>query len=335
MTASAAPLPTSPPFAGDDAAVIARAAAIGERLRSELAKAIVGQRVVIDHLLIGLLAGGHALLVGVPGLAKTLMVSSLSKALDLRFRRLQFTPDLMPADITGVELIEEDEHGRRQFVFRQGPLFANVILADEINRSPPKTQSALLEAMQERSVTVAGRTYPLEAPFFVLATQNPVEQEGTYPLPEAQLDRFMFCLEVGYPSHAEAIAILEGTTGASGAEIVPVVGGAELVAMQQALRRVPVATKVLEHAVRLVERSRPGPGAPAKITKYVRWGAGPRASQHLVQAAKVRAALAGRFHVDIADLDALLAPVLRHRLLLTYHAEADGVKADDLLAELR
>ncbi len=325
---------TSVPLADQDAALIGKARDLGQRLRSEVAKQVVGQRAVIDHLLISLLSGGHALLVGVPGLAKTLMVSSLAKALDLQFKRIQFTPDLMPADITGTDLIEEDQHGRRQFVFRQGPLFANLILADEINRTPPKTQSALLEAMQERSVTVAGKTYPLTEPFFVLATQNPVEQEGTYPLPEAQLDRFQFCLNVGYPSHDEAVGILETTTGSGTTPITPVATGADLVQLQQVMRKIPAARAVLDHAVKLVEATRPGPQANAKIAKYVRWGAGPRASQHLVLAGKVRAALNGRFHVDRDDIDALLAPVLRHRLLLTYHAEADGVTADALLKQL-
>jgi MoxR-like ATPase len=330
---SAATSPVAP--ADADAAEIGRLGEISAGLRREVAKAIVGQEQTIEHLLISLMAGGHCLLVGVPGLAKTLMVSTLARCLDLSFRRIQFTPDLMPADITGVDIIEEDPQGRRQFVFRQGPLFANIILADEINRTPPKTQSALLEAMQERSVTVAGRTYTLAQPFFVLATQNPVEQEGTYPLPEAQLDRFLFCLNVTYPSHAEAVQILQATTTGAVADLKAVVTGEQLIRLQQAIRRIPAAQTVLDHAVSLVERTRPGPQAPARIQRYVRYGAGPRGSQALVVAAKVRAALRGRFHVERDDIDALVDPVLRHRVLLNYHAEADGIKPEDLLGDLR
>jgi MoxR-like ATPase len=308
---------------------------LGE-LRDALAQAVVGQREVVEQLLIGLLAGGHCLLEGAPGLGKTLLVRSLGQALDLRFRRVQFTPDLMPSDILGTELLEEDHGtGRRAFRFQQGPVFTNLLLADELNRTPPKTQAALLEAMQEHTVSYAGTTHALPAPFFVLATQNPIEQAGTYPLPEAQLDRFLLHVRVDYPSEAEERDILLQTTGTRTGTVPRVMDGATILAAQALVREVHVGADLLDWINRLVRASRPrDPGAPAEVRKYVRWGAGPRAGQSLVLAAKARALLHGRFAATREDVRALAAPVMRHRLLLSFAAEAEQVAADDVVAAL-
>jgi MoxR-like ATPase len=306
------------------------------RLKSQVAQRIVGQEEVVDGILTAILAGGHALLIGVPGLAKTLMVQTVSEALDLSFNRVQFTPDLMPSDITGTEIIEEDlSSGRRAFRFVQGPIFANVVLADEINRTPPKTQAALLQAMQEHQVTAAGTTYPLPDPFFVLATQNPIEQEGTYPLPEAQLDRFMLELRVSYPSKQEEEAIVEQTTGTSRSALHPVLDAASVLAMQSLVRRIPVSRGLIRSAVTLARMTRPGDvDAPAFIKEYVEWGAGPRASQYLVLGAKARAAIAGRPLADLEDVRSVAASVLRHRLVTNFAAEAADRTSDDLVKEL-
>jgi MoxR-like ATPase len=282
--------------------------------------------------LASILAGGHALLIGVPGLAKTLLVRTIAEALDLHFSRVQFTPDLMPGDITGTEILEEAD-GRRAFTFARGPIFANIVLADEINRAPPKTQAALLQAMQEHAVTSGGTTHALHEPFFVLATQNPIEQEGTYPLPEAQLDRFMFALNVGYPSREEEERIVMGTTGVEEGPVSRVLGGADLIALQALVRRLPVAPSVVSHSVSLARRTRPNdPDASPDVKKYVSWGAGPRASQYLVLGAKARAAMDGRPYPDIADVNAVALPVLRHRVVLNFQGEADGVDVERLVA---
>ncbi|HEY8259364.1 MAG TPA: MoxR family ATPase [Gemmatimonadales bacterium] len=306
------------------------------RLKAQVARRIVGQDEVIEGILTSILAGGHALLIGVPGLAKTLMVSTISEALDLSFNRIQFTPDLMPTDITGTEIIEEDlTTGRRAFRFVQGPIFANVVLADEINRTPPKTQAALLQAMQEHEVTAGGTTYHLPDPFFVLATQNPIEQEGTYPLPEAQLDRFMLELRVGYPSRAEEEAIVEQTTGAARGALQPVLDAQSVLAMQALVRRIPVSRGLIRAAVTLARMTRPpDPQAPAFIKEYVDWGAGPRASQYLVLGAKARAAIAGRPMADLDDVKSVAPAVLRHRMVTNFAAEAADRSADDLVREL-
>ena len=308
---------------------------LGE-LRDALAQAVVGQREVVEQLLIGLLAGGHCLLEGAPGLGKTLLVRSLGQALDLRFRRVQFTPDLMPSDVLGTELLEEDHGtGRRAFRFQQGPVFTNLLLADELNRTPPKTQAALLEEMQEHTVSYAGTTHALPAPFFVLATQNPIEQAGTYPLPEAQLDRFLLHVRVDYPSEAEERDILLQTTGTRTGTVPRVMDGAAILAAQALVREVHVGSDLLDWINRLVRASRPrDPGAPDEVRKYVRWGAGPRAGQSLVLAAKARALLHGRFAATREDVRALAAPVMRHRLLLSFAAEAEQVAADDVVAAL-
>ena len=307
-------------------------------IRREVACCIHGQQAVVETLLTAVFAGGHALLVGVPGLAKTLIVRSLAQALALSFSRIQFTPDLMPSDITGTDILQEDEQGRRHLEFVRGPVFAQVVLADEINRAPPKTQSALLEAMQEHRVTAAGRTYPLPEPFFVLATQNPIEQEGTYPLPEAQLDRFMVFVQVEYPSAAEELAMARHTTGAAATVAQPVPSAADIRRLQEAVRRLPVPEHLLDYAVRLVRASRPGPTAPAWVRETLAWGAGPRALQHLILAAKARAALAGSYMVRLEDLRLAAPEVLAHRLLLTFQAESAGLsgrsQALRLLAEV-
>ncbi len=305
-------------------------------MRKEIGKVIVGQEQTINEMLISLLARGHCLLVGVPGLAKTLLISTLSQVLDLKFSRIQFTPDLMPSDITGMEIAEEDRAtGRRTFKFVRGPVFANIVLADEINRTPPKTQAALLQAMQEHEVSAAGETYTLEEPFFVLATQNPIEQEGTYPLPEAQLDRFMFNLWVDYPSFEEEQLIVKTTTSAAVSEVKKVLSGQQIIELQGLVRRVPVADNVIEYAVKLVRRTRPAsPDSPQFIKDYVSWGCGPRASQYLILGAKTRAALDGRPTPEIEDVRAVALPVLRHRLVLSFNAEADGVKVQDLVGRL-
>ena len=314
-----------------------------EKLRSaytqiagEIGKVIVGQQEIVDQLLIALLCGGHGLLVGVPGLAKTLLISTLSRALNLTFSRIQFTPDLMPSDITGTEVLEEDHAtGHKAFRFVKGPLFANIILADEINRTPPKTQAALLQAMQEHEVTAGGETFRLEEPFFVLATQNPIEQEGTYPLPEAQLDRFIFNLWIDYPSEEEEKQIVRATTGTQTVQIDPVLDAPQIVNLQQLIRKVPVADYVIDYAVGLVRKTRPeGNGAPAYISEMVSWGAGPRASQSLILGAKARAVLEGRYAASVDDVQFVATPVLRHRLVTSFNAEAEGVTAVDLIQRL-
>jgi len=304
-----------------------------KELSRQIAQRIVGQTQVVDDLVAALLAGGHVMLVGVPGLAKTLLVQTVAEALDLSFSRVQFTPDLMPSDITGTELMEEESGtGRRAFRFAPGPIFANLVLADEINRAPPKTQAALLQAMQERTVTVAGQTYELPKPFFVLATQNPVEQEGTYPLPEAQLDRFMYELNMGYPSREEEEQIVHTTTGATQGQVKAVLGGSSLIELQQLVRRLPASPTLVSYAVRVVRGTRPdNPEASAKVKKYVSFGAGPRASQYLVLGAKARAAMDGRAMPDIDDIRSVANAVLRHRLVVNFQAEADGVPREDLI----
>jgi len=302
----------------------------------EVSKVIVGQRQVIDELLISLLARGHCLLVGVPGLAKTLLISTLARVLQLKFSRIQFTPDLMPSDITGTEIIEEDMGtGRKSFKFVRGPVFANIVLADEINRTPPKTQAALLQAMQEHEVTAAGETFKLEEPFFVLATQNPIEQEGTYPLPEAQLDRFMFNLWVNYPSLEEEKQIVKTTTGGREASLKIVLDASRIVQLQKLVREVPVADNVVDFAVNLTRQTRPNEnGAPQFIKDWISWGAGPRASQYLVLGAKTRAILDGRPTPDIDDVRAVATPVLRHRLVPNFNADAEGVDAVKIVERL-
>jgi MoxR-like ATPase len=304
-------------------------------LRSEIAKVIVGQDQVIDELLIALFSGGHCLLVGVPGLAKTLLISTVSEALDLRFSRIQFTPDLMPSDITGTDILEEDHAtGKRAFRFIKGPIFGNIILADEINRTPPKTQAALLQAMQEKKVTAGGETFTLDLPFFVLATQNPIEQEGTYPLPEAQLDRFMFNIKVDYPSLEEELQVVDMTTQTLVGDPQKVLDGPQILAFQQLVRRVPAASHVVEYAVRLARATRPGSDDGTSIHEFVAWGAGPRAGQHLVLGAKARAALQGRPTPGIEDVKAVAHAVLRHRIVTNFSAEAEGISADQLVDRL-
>jgi len=299
----------------------------------QISRRIVGQQEIVDQLVAALLSGGHVLLVGVPGLAKTLLVRTVAQALDLSFSRVQFTPDLMPGDITGTELLEEDHtSGRRLFKFVTGPVFANVVLADEINRAPPKTQAALLQAMQEHAVTAAGQTHALPEPFFVLATQNPIEQEGTYPLPEAQLDRFMMQLRVGYPSRDEEERIVTETTGDTDVTIEPTLNAAQLAELQRLVRRLPAPPTIVKHAVRLARATRPGDeAASAAVKKYVSWGAGPRASQYLVLGAKALAAMDGRAVPDLDDVNAMAVPVLGHRVVLNFQAEAEGVTPDSLL----
>ena len=310
--------------------------AAAARLRAEVGRRIVGQRDVIDELLMAVLAGGHALLVGVPGLAKTLMIRSLAEAMRLEFRRIQFTPDLVPSDITGTEILEQDSAtGRREFRFVRGPIFSNIVLADEINRAPPRTQAALLEAMQEHRVTAAGQTMTLSEPFFVLATQNPIEQEGTYPLPEAQLDRFLFDIRVGYPDAADEIDILRGTTGQAAATLEPVISAAETVALQQLTRSVVASDVALEYASHLVRATRPeGAEALDIVKRFVRWGAGPRAGQALILGAKAHALLQGRMAVSAADLKRVAMPVLRHRVLPNYAADAEGVTAERIIGDV-
>ncbi len=307
-----------------------------ESLRKEIAKVIVGQDKIVEQLLIALLARGHCLLVGVPGLAKTLLIRTVAQVLDLSFNRIQFTPDLMPSDITGTEIIEENTAtGSKLFKFIHGPVFANIVLADEINRTPPKTQAALLEAMQEHRVTAAGKTYTLQEPFFVLATQNPIEQEGTYPLPEAQLDRFMFNLWLDYPSMNEEVQIVKNTTSQLAPSLSHVLSGEEISFYQNLVRRVPVADNVVEFAVRLTTRTRPkSESTPKFIKDWISWGAGPRASQYLILGAKTRAILAGRHTPDIDDVRAMAGPVLRHRLVTNFNAEADGVSTIDIVERL-
>jgi MoxR-like ATPase len=298
------------------------------QLQAEIKKAIVGQDDVVKNVLISVFGNGHCLLVGVPGLAKTLLVNTIANSLGLTFNRIQFTPDLMPSDIIGSEILDESRH----FKFVKGPLFANIILADEINRTPPKTQSALLEAMQERRVTAAGHTYELPAPFFVLATQNPIEQEGTYPLPEAQLDRFMFNIWVDYPSFNEEMEIVRSTTTNKKVQVNPVISGEEIVFYQQLIRKMPVTDNVIEYAVKLVSKTRPGgENAPEMINQFLSWGAGPRASQNLVVAAKCHAALNGKYSPDIEDIKAVAVPILRHRIVRNYKAEAEGYTVEKIV----
>jgi len=321
---------------GDDVQLLERLTSTRERLEAQIAKRIVGQSGIVESLLVALLAGGHALVVGVPGLAKTTLIAALAEALDLKFHRIQFTPDLMPSDITGTEVLEEDhESGRRTFRFMPGPIFANVILADEINRTPPKTQAALLQAMQENEVTVGNETFDLDRPFFVLATQNPIEHEGTYPLPEAQLDRFMFELRITYPSFEEETTVAAMTTTGSPEPLEAVIDGGQLLQFQALVRRVPVPPSVVESAVRLVRSTRPdAPDAPPFVREMVAWGAGPRASQYMVLGARSRAALQGRAAPDLDDLRAIAPDVLRHRVVPGFEAEAAGRSADDLVEQL-
>jgi MoxR-like ATPase len=300
-------------------------------LKNEIHQVIVGQDEVVDQVLISIFSRGHCLLVGVPGLAKTLLVNTISETLGLSFNRVQFTPDLMPSDIVGSEILDES----RQFKFIKGPLFSNIILADEINRTPPKTQSALLEAMQERRVTAAGTTYDLPHPFFVLATQNPIEQEGTYPLPEAQLDRFMFNIWVDYPTYLEELAIVKSTTSDTKIKLNQIVSGEKIAEYQELIRRIPVADNVLEYAVKLVGKTRKNSELAPQITKdFISWGAGPRASQYLIVGAKCHAALQGKFSPDIDDVKAVALPILRHRIVRNYRAEAEGYSTDKLIQEL-
>jgi MoxR-like ATPase len=302
-----------------------------EKIRSEIGNVIIGQDEVVKRLLTAIFCQGHCLLVGVPGLAKTLLIQTIASSLDLNFNRIQFTPDLMPSDILGSETLDQN----RNFKFIKGPVFANIILADEINRTPPKTQSALLEAMQEYSVTIAGAKHSLDRPFFVLATQNPIEQEGTYPLPEAQLDRFMFMIQLDYPSYAEEVNIVKNTTNDLRYEVKKVVTAEEIMDFQHLVRRVPVTDHVIEYAVKLVHKTRPSAGLAVKDTNdYLEWGAGPRASQALILAAKCNALLSGKYSPDIEDVKAVALPVLRHRIIRNFKAEAEGISVDDIIARL-
>jgi MoxR-like ATPase len=320
----------------NDVQAVADLETVRRQLEEQIGKVVIGQRDIVEGLLVALLAGGHCLLVGVPGLAKTLLIRTLAQALDLSFGRIQFTPDLMPSDITGTEVLEEDqETGHKAFRFVHGPIFHNVILADEINRTPPKTQAALLEAMQEHAVTAGGQTMRLAEPFFVLATQNPIEQEGTYPLPEAQLDRFLFELRIDYPDAAEEAEVVRTTTAVSPEPVTPVIDGERIVAFQRLVRQVPVADQLIEYAVRLVRSTRPGdPSAPEYVKEMVNWGAGPRASQYLVLAGKARAALHGRHAVSLEDVRSVALSVLRHRIVVNFHAEAQAVDAESLAQRL-
>lgn len=307
-----------------------------EEILKEISKAFIGQERVVEEVLYALFAKGHVLLIGVPGLGKTLLVNSLSQLLDLKFRRIQFTPDLMPSDITGTEILEEDKVTReRHFRFIEGPLFTQILLADEINRTPPKTQAALLQAMQERKITSAGKTYPLEAPFFVLATQNPIEQEGTYPLPEAQLDRFMFNIRMEYPSHEEEVTMVKATTSGSEPHLQPVLSRERIIELQEIVRRVPVSDHVVRYAVAIAEATRPKqPKTPEFVNDFITWGAGPRASQYLILGGKARAVLKGRFYVACEDVRALAYAVLRHRIMLNFNAEAEGMSPDTLIEKI-
>lgn len=302
-----------------------------KELKREISKVIIGQQEVVDQILISIFSGGHALLIGVPGLAKTLMVNTIAQALGLDFKRIQFTPDLMPSDILGSEILDENRH----FKFIKGPIFANIILADEINRTPPKTQAALLEAMQERAVTVAGHRYSLEKPYFVLATQNPIEQEGTYPLPEAQLDRFMFAINLAYPSFEEEVEVVKTTTTDVQASVNALFNATEIIDFQNVIRRIPVADNVIEYAVKIVSKTRPdSPNQTSLVKEYIDWGAGPRASQNLVLAAKTHAAISGKFSPDIENIQAVAKSVLRHRVIKNYKAEAEGVTDDAIIESL-
>jgi len=330
----------SPSLSADDhgyvVPAVARLGACREKLLAEIGKVIIGQKEVVNDVITSFFAGGHCLITGVPGLAKTLLISSLGKAMDLKFTRVQFTPDLMPSDITGTEVLEEDKAtGQRNLRFRAGPIFTNILLADEINRTPPKTQAALLEAMQEHQVTVSGSTYRLEEPFFVLATQNPIEQEGTYPLPKLQEDRFMFSLVIDYLPRDQELEVVNATTGANVADIEQVLDGQELMQYQQLVREIPVAEAIIQYAVSLVSTSRPGkPGTPDFIRDYVSWGASIRGSHYLVLAAKARAVLAGRLHVSVQDIQAVATPVLRNRIVTNFHASSEGIDAEEIIRRL-
>ncbi|WP_411767972.1 AAA family ATPase [Winogradskyella sp. A3E31] len=314
-----------------DVAIIENFVSKYAALKKEIAKVIVGQEVVIDQILISIFSGGHSLLIGVPGLAKTLMVNTIAQALGLDFKRIQFTPDLMPSDILGSEILDENRH----FKFIKGPIFANIILADEINRTPPKTQAALLEAMQERVVTVAGQSYKLALPYFVLATQNPIEQEGTYPLPEAQLDRFMFAINLEYPSFKEEVEVVKSTTTDVTQTINPLFTAQEIIDFQNVIRRIPVADNVIEYAVNMVSKTRPNASTAADLVKeYVDWGAGPRASQNLIMAAKTQAASKGKFSPDIENVQAVATSILRHRIIKNYKAEAENITDQQIIKSL-
>ncbi len=314
-----------------DVAAIEQLVKKQKELKAEIAKIIIGQEEVVDQIILSIFSGGHALLIGVPGLAKTLMVNTVSEALGLNFKRIQFTPDLMPSDILGSEVLDES----RNFKFIKGPVFANIILADEINRTPPKTQAALLEAMQEKSVTVAGHRYQLDLPFFVLATQNPIEQEGTYPLPEAQLDRFMFALKLDYPSFEEEVQVVKQTTTANSIQVNSLFTAQEILDYQQLIRRIPVTDNVIEYAVSLVNKTRPKTAmAPDYVNTYLDWGAGPRASQNLIVGAKAHAVFNGKFSPDIEDVKAVAIGILRHRIIKNYKAEAEGISEEDIILKL-
>jgi MoxR-like ATPase len=327
--------PKSRPAEGGDLEAVEMLVSAKERILGEIRKVIVGQDQVVEELLTGILADGHCLLIGVPGLAKTLMVSTLADVLDLSFKRIQFTPDLMPSDITGTDIIEEDPGTHaRDFKFIRGPVFANIVLADEINRTPPKTQAALLQAMQEKEVSAGGNTHPLALPFFVLATQNPIELEGTYPLPEAQLDRFMFSIYVDYPSETEEKEIVESTTSAYVPDLEKVLSGDDIQRLQKLIRRVPVPDHTLDFAVKLARSTRPTDGSPDYIRNWVSWGAGPRASQYLILGAKTRAVLQGKYAPETEDVRAVAGGVLRHRIVTNFNAEADGISAADIVARL-
>lgn len=329
-------MPASNPPLPPEAQAVRELAAAYTQMSEQIGKVIVGQRQVIEQLLMALFSRGHCLLEGVPGLAKTLLVSTVSRILHLSFKRIQFTPDLMPADITGTDILQDDpETGRRRFVFLQGPIFANMILADEINRTPPKTQAALLEAMQEHHVTAGAHTYRLPEPFFVLATQNPIEQEGTYPLPEAQLDRFMFNIVVGYPSRQEELQIMKQTTSSYKPDLKPILDGPQILRLQDVVRQIVVADHVFAYAVDLVRTTRPKePNAPKFVQDWVAWGAGPRASQYLILGGKARAILHGRMHVTTEDIREVAYPVLRHRLVTTFNADAEGITRDQIIKRL-
>ena len=325
----------TPRLGDDDVAALDRLRATHARLKAELGRVIIGQEETIERLTICLFARGHSLLMGVPGLAKTLLVSKLAETVSLKFSRIQFTPDLMPMDITGTDILQETAEGRREFHFVPGPVFANIVLADEINRAPPKTQAAMLEAMQEHRVTVVGKTFKLDPPFFVLATQNPVEQEGTYPLPEAQLDRYMFLVELDYPNEDEEVAIARTTTGGDPPMLDHVLTGSEIVGYLELVRRVPVPDHIYQFAARLVRKTRPrGETAPAWLKPLVAWGAGPRAVQYLVLGAKARAALSGSYMARLEDVEAVAAPVLTHRLITTFAAQAEGIDAKQIVGRL-
>ncbi|MGY5851324.1 AAA family ATPase [Salegentibacter sp. F14] len=314
-----------------DVALVENLVEKNRQLKKEIARIIVGQDKVIDQILLSVFSGGHSLLIGVPGLAKTLMVNTIARTLGLDFKRIQFTPDLMPSDILGAEILDENRH----FKFIKGPVFANIILADEINRTPPKTQAALLEAMQERAVTVAGHHYKLAKPYFVLATQNPIEQEGTYPLPEAQLDRFMFAINLEYPSFEEEVNVVKNTTSDEEVEVDALFNAEEIIQIQHLIRRIPVANNVVEYAVRLVGKTRPSAnGVPDLVKTYLDWGAGPRASQNLILAAKANAAVNGKFSPDIEDVQKVAIGILRHRIIKNYKAEAEGITEEKIITEL-